>query len=80
MCVCVFVYLLCVMCGHTYTRTAGHGNLCRAFGLESFPFKEWLVVDLDFSALGIRQCARTDNIDITDYTELVPTDEVCMYT
>jgi len=65
------------MC-HTCIRTAGHGNLCRAFGLEGFPFNEWLIVDLDFSALGIRQCARTDNINTTDYTEWVPTDEVCL--
>ena len=36
----------------------------RAFGLETFPFQEWLIVDLDFSQLGVR----TDD-NSTDYTD-----------
>ena len=58
-------------------NSAAHDNLCRAFGLESFPFEQWLIVDLDFSVLGIPQCVRT-NDNTTDYMEWVPTDEVCM--
>ena len=61
-----------------YTKSTLHVILYRAFGLESYPFQEWLVVDLDFSQLGIPQCVRT-NDNSTDYTEWVPTDEVSIY-
>ena len=42
----------------------------RVFGLETFPFKEWLLVDLDFSMLNISLC------NDSQYTTWVPTDEV----
>ena len=43
----------------------------RAFGLERFPFKEWILVDLDFSQLNISMC------NASQYATWVPTDEVC---
>ena len=43
----------------------------RAFGLEKFPFKEWILVDLDFSQLNIPVCNESQ------YTTWIPTDEVC---
>ena len=46
-------------------------NTFRAFGLEKFPFKEWILVDLDFSQLNISMC------NASQYTTWVPTDEVC---
>ena len=42
----------------------------RVFGFEKFPFKEWLLVDLDFSMLNISLC------NDSQYTTWVPTDEV----
>jgi len=58
-----------------HTKSTAHVILYRVFGLEGFPFKEWLIVDLNFTQLGIPQCVRSDD-NSTDYTEWVPTDEV----
>ena len=46
----------------------------RVFGFEEFPFKEWLLVDLDFSLLNISLC------NDSQYTTWVPTDEVLIFT
>ena len=68
-----------IECKITSVPTAtAHVILYRAFGLEGFPFNEWLIVDLDFSLLGIPQCVRSDD-NSTDYTEWVPNNEVRMY-
>ena len=56
--VCIYHYIYC----HTYVY--------RVFGLKTFPFKEWFLVNLDFSLLNISLC--NDN----QYTTWVPTDEV----
>ena len=74
--ICTYVCIICVvrsLYGLFVSMCTMHISLScvyRVFGLERFPFEEWLLVDLDFSLLNISLC------NDSQYTTWVPTDEV----